>query len=145
MTFEHLTWSEENSVGNETLDSEHQYFVKLSNEIIDLANEDPQNTGQLMDKVDHLCNNIFLHFGKEELYLKEVSYPKLEEHKLEHQKHRKTIQDFMDKSYATQQLCMAKGDCSELTREIAEFVTDWVSNHMLGHGDAKKFFEQLGK
>lgn len=76
---EYVEWQQDMSVGNVILDEQHQYFIKLVEEI---SKSSPVNLPLFLKEVIKYTN---YHFDSEEELLKEIGYPYLEEHIQQHE------------------------------------------------------------
>ncbi len=74
-----IEWSDVYVLGDEKIDSEHKKLFKIAQKI--KHNKDSIN---LKDSIKELVNYTKVHFAHEELYMKDVQYVKLAEHKKIH-------------------------------------------------------------
>ena len=132
----HLEWSEENSVGDQELDEHHRQFIKMANEIIDLVAVKNFNSDDLLIQLTNLGNQVMYHFDVEEQYLREKKMEGVEDHVALHNEYRVKIRTFIDEARDQQVLCKSEGDCHFLGDQAANFITDWVQNHMLHNHEA---------
>ncbi len=111
-------WNEEYSVLNDQIDAQHKYLFEIYNSIHELI-DTPEETEAVEQALVSLQNYIESHFkDEEELY---EGHPLLLEHKQQHV-------DFMlqiDSSIADYN----RGSLN--LAELAEFIYDWLSNHIL--------------
>lgn len=140
MSYKRLKWDEKSSVNNPELDAHHQQLCVIANRILDLA-ENPETTpDKLLLQLTELGNHVFYHFDAEEKYLKEMHFPEAVRHLEAHKRYRQEIQSFISEIREQQKVCKDRADCLTAANRVAQFVSDWVSNHMLGGADTEKFF-----
>lgn len=113
-----IVWKDKYNVGNETIDSQHQYLVSLINRI-----DDKKDTGKL--NVLKLFKDMSVyaekHFSDEELIMKDVSYTNYLEHQKEHYNFIKKLNELYKKIESDE----------EIIEEILFFLSDWLVNHIL--------------
>ena len=86
MANELVTWSDEFSVNNKTIDAQHQELVRMTNEFYAGC-----QMGGVMAKVYFLktiqgaVNYVKTHFATEEEFMQKANYPEYEEHKKQHE------------------------------------------------------------
>ena len=126
-----IEWTQELSVGIESLDQQHQNLVEILNKF---------NEGRRRGRGTKIMNNILNeiigytqeHFAFEERLLEEAGYPGL---KLHQSQHRQLIQkierfqfDFIQQN-------------RRITAEMGEFLNYWLTSHILK--DDKEYSECL--
>jgi len=130
-----LQWRDSYSMNEETIDKQHKWLFKLSNDIYDLM-EAGVNDYEHFKKLFIALNDYGIeHFIYEEMYMRENNYPNLEEHIKEHR-------EFSDK---VRELCV---DIDEKTniKDIGEFVSAWLVQHVLDEDmNYKNFIETKQK
>lgn len=79
-----LTWSNESSVGIESVDNEHREMIDAINQLCDSVakGHEREHTGKLLRYVIECARG---HFSSEEALLQATNYPELEEHSRQHQ------------------------------------------------------------
>lgn len=81
-------WKPEYSVGDETLDGQHQELIRIMNELHELLQEpeESQTDGRIEFIFGGLADYIVSHFGYEEQRMVDARYPyeKLVAHRVEH-------------------------------------------------------------
>ena len=79
-----LKWSNESSVGIETVDNEHRELIDVINELCDAVQKghEREQTGQLLHRLIECARG---HFTSEEAMLLATDYPELAEHTEQHQ------------------------------------------------------------
>ena len=121
-----ITWSDEFSVGNRTLDAQHKTIIGVVNGLID----NPQATVEselLSDALTTLTKYAVEHFREEERLMAMCEYPGIEEHKNKHQ-------DFGQK---IAKCCVAATiHVRAVPWELLTYLRDWWTSHIL-QDDAK--------
>ena len=81
--FERFNWTDELSIGNPKIDSDHKKLLYIYNELIDLIelNKDREEFAIILSK---MTDYTLSHFKTEEKYMLEFSYPNLSKHRSEH-------------------------------------------------------------
>ena len=79
-----LTWSNESSVGIQTIDNEHRELMDAINELCDAVSHghEREHTGRLLHRLIECARD---HFTSEEAMLSATHYPELAEHSRQHQ------------------------------------------------------------
>ncbi|MCL2067508.1 MAG: bacteriohemerythrin [Treponema sp.] len=122
MANELVTWSDELSVGNKTIDEQHQELVRMTNEFYAGC-----LMGGIMAKVYFLktiqgaVHYIKTHFSTEEEILKMIEYPELEFHKKQHEDFIATVLEQV-RAFETE-------DNPDPTGFI-RFLMDWILKHI---------------
>ena len=90
-----ITWKDFYSVGDPTLDAQHQQIIGVINELYEAMEK--KSTQQVIKPIlDRLVKYTFEHFKQEEEVMAAVEYPDLIEHKALHDKIRQKTLDFKD-------------------------------------------------
>lgn len=116
-----ITWSEEFSVGDASLDSQHLYIIDLINRIIDCQNR-PSHSDLIISTLSEINNYSRYHLEYEEALLERLDYPEFNEHKALHFEYLEKTSDLSSK---------AQNFDKNVTDEILEFLKDWWLNHIL--------------
>ena len=115
-----LSWEDKYSVGNQTIDRQHQRLVDLINEL-----HSAMGRGEGIEYVGSVLNDLAeytkYHFAEEEKRMAEVNFPGYEEHQ---EKHRKMTQRVL-------QLQQRYSDGERLTVEVLHFLKDWLTKHIM--------------
>ncbi len=120
-----ITWKEEFSVNFEEIDNQHKRLFEIGSKIYDIIelNDNCDHYDEIMEILNELTDYTVFHFEYEENLLKNLGYTELEHQKFEHmffvKKLRKLASKDIDK------------DQTESASDIAKFVIDWVSGHIL--------------
>ncbi|MCB1928298.1 MAG: hemerythrin family protein [Rhodocyclaceae bacterium] len=107
------------SVGDPELDRQHRELLKLGQRAV-------SELGERLDReahklLDELVRTIEHHFAAEERKLAAVGYPDLEHHRELHFEVREKLAELL--------LDATSGKCAPV--DIAQFVLDWVENHVV--------------
>jgi hemerythrin-like metal-binding protein len=106
-------WDAKYSVGIKSIDSQHQKFFEICNEINYLINQHHTDPASISKVVKELLNYAEEHLSYEEKYFKEFNYPDTDSHIAAHNFFREKIIQFHN------------------ANEIADFARDWLSGHIL--------------
>ncbi len=117
-----FTWNDKYSVGIKELDAQHKQLINILNELYEaMQNATAQNA--LGKIINELVSYTKLHFATEEKYMERYNYSGLASQKKEHEKFVEKVnlfkQDFESGKLA-------------LSLNVASFVKDWLSSHILG-------------
>jgi len=121
-------WTKSISVGNDTIDAQHQRLLAQVNKIID-AVALGSNSKELQEVIGFFDEYIKEHFSYEEAYMKSINYPDIEEHRKKHYEFIKNYNKF--KEEFNQNV-----DKDKLTMEIEVYIGDWWIDH-IGKEDKK--------
>ncbi|MEQ1526752.1 MAG: hemerythrin domain-containing protein [Gallionella sp.] len=117
-----LTWSKQLSVGNATLDAEHQHIFKLVNEV-DGAIKVKQ-VPRFLDALKRLTDTSRLHFANEAGIARAINY-RFDQHNLEHQYILNEMQIIEEELIALQ------GKWSEsVVEHYFQFLSTWAVDHI---------------
>ncbi len=116
-----IKWTDKYSIGIKEIDNQHKGLVIIINELFKLMSEGKAKS-QLNDIFDHLTHYTKKHFSTEELVLYKYAYPELEQHKNEHKKFIKKIENFRS-DFVNKKIT--------LSLEVLNFLKDWLLNHIL--------------
>ena len=115
-------WDDSFSVKVSAIDYQHEKLVNMVNDFHDaiVENRSQEAMGPLLDG---LANYTVEHFATEERYFKQFNYPDAANHIKEHEALTEKVTD-MIKRYKENRLL--------LTLEVAQFLKNWLKNHILG-------------
>lgn len=116
-----VMWDKSFLLGVTQFDEHHQHLVGLLNQAYDdfTAGATPESVSSILNE---LVDYASYHFSAEELWMKEQSYPKLDEQCREHEQFSKRI---------TQMLNDQRSDKKFLMLEVMTFLNDWLTQHIL--------------
>jgi len=124
-----LKWKDAYSMGENTIDEQHKGLFKLSNEIYDLIEAGVDDREHFRELFITLNDYSVEHFIYEEMYMQQKGFPQLKEHIQQHLK-------FSDK---LKKLALGINKESHI-KDIGEFVTTWLVQHVLNEDMKYKKF-----
>jgi hemerythrin len=128
-------WTPALSVGVTEMDNQHKKLIDLINRLND-AMKAGKGKDILAQVFKELADYTIFHFGAEEKYMQQFSYPEIFKQKAEHKV-------FIDKTLAmTKDLIAGK---ITVSMDVMTFLKDWLSKHI--QGEDKKYgslFNQKG-
>ena len=115
-----IEWNDCFCLGIQQFDEHHQHLVGLINKIYDdFASGAPsENVG---DVLGELIDYSIYHFAAEEYWMNENAYPRLAEHRVEHDSFSGSVVE-MQKDF--------RAGRSTLTLEVLSFLKNWLTNHI---------------
>jgi hemerythrin len=117
-----MAWSNNMSVGNESIDSEHKSLFNMLNEIDNTIRNKDSDT--LLQALQVFAESTRKHFDNEENIARAINFP-FEEHKKEHEYVLNEMQTIWD------ELASREGRWSESVIEhYYEFLTEWTVAHI---------------
>ena len=90
-----LEWKPEFSVGNASIDHEHQHMIQAINDLYEQLAE-PVNAENVEAVLGEIHADISAHFALEERLMREADYVEYEDHKADHEDLLDQILDLMD-------------------------------------------------
>ena len=127
-----LEWKPEFSVGNASIDHEHQHMIQAINDLYEQLAEplDAENVEAILGEIHA---DISAHFALEERLMREADYVEYEDHKADHEDLLDQILDLMDSFF---------GD-PEVGRKLLQTqLSGWFGRHFASF-DAR-LHKQLG-
>lgn len=122
----YFAWLPDYSVGDATLDAQHQELIKLMNELHALLHEpaDAQNEGRIETIFSGLAAYIVKHFAYEEQRIAAAGYPeeKLAAHRHEHDALVKQVRQYQTKVLA--------GEHESLKDLLPYLYGEWLIHHI---------------
>lgn len=117
-----LVWSEELTLYNEEIDSQHRMIFNLVNEIVEADRLHPKSD-YFAQVLSRLTDYGIVHFREEEKLMQLMNYPEYLQHKQSHL-------DYIYK-IAMFNINFKNVECSD-PEEVVEYVRQWWYNHVLG-------------
>ena len=119
---EHLEWHPSLSLGDETLDSQHQVLFRSARKFLDAAAEgaSPEDVEKLLRFLEDYAE---VHFRFEESLMRAHAYPGLDAHAWEHEQFIRRLR--AEKSGA-------RAGTPQAVRALAELVRSWLARHVGG-------------
>ncbi len=119
-----IVWSDEYSVGVDTLDAQHQKIIELIN-LLDEYSEQGKDAKSIAYIVNEMHSYILEHFSTEERMLEKAKYPGLAGQK---DSHNAFISEFSH-------ICSEMGsNKSKGERHLTDYLNQWWDSHIL-HDD----------
>lgn len=114
-------------IGVELIDTEHQQLFAYANEVYELLHEEftPDKYDNISDILKKLRDYTKKHFADEEAYMESIQYKRLFTQKIQHQEFIDRL-DELDLEHLGED-----GDQDAQIKEILNFLTDWLVNHIL--------------
>jgi hemerythrin-like metal-binding protein len=122
MSYEALTWKDDYSSGNESIDHQNKTIITILNDLIGTYNTfdgDP-NTVLVEVPIDELFKFAAQHFPNQEEILKSKNSPELIDHHLKH----------VDFIIQLTQLKVRLDKEENISKELIEFIINWLNNHV---------------
>lgn len=111
--------------GNEMIDSQHKELIAKINGLLDSC-EDGNDKLAAVKTLDYLAEYTDFHFTAEEKLQEEMEYPGLKEHKAEHEKLRKVVDELHE------MLVEEEGPTPAFVEQVNSNVIDWLYRHIKG-------------
>lgn len=119
-----ILWTEQMSVGNAIIDSDHKELIAMINGAEYMIKK--RDSYALSLAFDHIEHWLRVHFSNEEMIAQSVNYS-FEKHKLEHENVLKTF------CFMRDVIAGKNGVWNEDAAEhYSEFLSDWFNDHLLG-------------
>lgn len=121
----HFVWIDEYSVGDATLDEQHQELIRLMSELHALLQKPEAVDGPQAEKIfDGLAAYIMHHFAYEEQRMADAGYPvdKLAAHRAEHQALIRHVQEYHAR--------VSAGDLEGLRDLLPYLYGEWLIHHI---------------
>lgn len=130
-----MIWTNELSIGNINIDSEHKKLISVIDDLVDLVelNGSREKFAEILSK---MTDYVLIHLRKEEKYMMKLGYPKLKEH----------IQYHRDYNYKVAVYNIELlGSNPPDPKEIIEYLEEWWENHILNFDmDYEKYKNSIG-
>lgn len=111
--------------GNEMIDSQHKELIGKINSLLDSC-EDGNDKLAAVKTLDYLAEYTDFHFSAEEKLQEEMEYPGIKEHKVEHDKLRKVVDELHE------MLVEEEGPTPAFVEQVNQNVIDWLYRHIKG-------------
>lgn len=118
-----ITWQDSFSVGVDLVDNDHKLLVSLIKQLND-AVEGGQGREVVGSVLNVLIEYTESHFSREERLMEKGGYPDLPAHRKHHEKLCAQVREMVDQ--------YKRGETETLDRHILEFLSDWLTGHILG-------------
>lgn len=111
--------------GNEMIDGQHKELIGKINKLLDSC-EVGNDKLTAIKTLDYLADYTDFHFGEEEKLQESIAYPGIEQHKKEHEKLRKVVEELHE------MLEEQEGPTDAFVAQVQENVINWLYNHIKG-------------
>ena len=111
--------------GNEMIDGQHKELIDKINKLLDSC-EVGNDKLTAIKTLDYLADYTDFHFGEEEKLQESISYPGIEQHKKEHEKLRRVVEELHE------MLEEQEGPTEAFVAQVQENVINWLDNHIKG-------------
>lgn len=114
-------WNDSLATGIGQFDAHHKHLLDLLNTVYEdfVADAPAENIGRILEE---LMDYATYHFAAEEAWLQKVGYPRLAEHRLEHERYIRRVLEI-------QKDCL--DGVGHLNIEVLSFLNNWLSDHIL--------------
>lgn len=119
---EKIRWNEAYRVGAPIIDNDHRRLIGILNDLsraVDLGKGE-MVLGAILARLQKYTE---FHFRNEELWMAEIGYPALEEHRALHGDLKKSVLDYRARFESGERLALV---------EMLNFLSDWLVNHIQG-------------
>jgi len=114
-----LQWKPEYSVGDESMDAEHQEMIDLINETYEKLGSEP-DADQIEECLGDIFSTVSMHFALEESLMRKSNYSEYRAHKDNHEELLDQIRDLMDDFDA---------DPATGAVQLEKRLSDWFAGH----------------
>ena len=111
--------------GNEMIVGQHKELIDKINKLLDSC-EVGNDKLTAIKTLDYLADYTDFHFGEEEKLQESISYPGIEQHKKEHEKLRRVVEELHE------MLEEQEGPTEAFVAQVQENVINWLYNHIKG-------------
>ena len=111
--------------GNELIDNEHKELIDRVNKLVESC-ENGKEKVTAVKTLDFLMDYTDFHFSDEEKLPQEVGYDKLEQHKVQHEDFKKSVDELR------QMLEEEEGPTDAFVEAVNKNISQWLVNHIQG-------------
>ena len=137
----YFKWKDEYCTGIDAIDKQHKHLMDIGSRIFDLAYADDafDRYDDIMEVLNELKDYTVYNFGYEEDLMERFKFEYYEQHKFQHFFLIKKIERFEKEKHDIDE------KQGETILELAEFISDWITNHILKEDMRyKDFFKSKG-
>lgn len=120
-----IVFDEELYTGNELIDNEHKELIDRVNKLVESC-ENGKEKVTAVKTLDFLMDYTEFHFSDEEKLQQEVGYDKLEQHKVQHEDFKKSVDELR------QMLEEEEGPTDAFVQAVNKNISQWLVNHIQG-------------
>jgi hemerythrin-like metal-binding protein len=118
-----IQWTQEMSVGIQSIDADHQILVGMVNRLDD-AIKAARGKDSVSSILDALLDYTTYHFGREEALMQACGYPDLDAHRHTHKVLRTQVAHIRDRYVGNPETIH--------DREVLAFLKNWLTSHIMG-------------
>jgi hemerythrin len=118
-----IQWTQEMSVGLESIDTDHKLLLKLINQM-DEGIRNKRGNDMVNAVIEALLEYTDYHFRREEVLMAACGYPDIEAHTQIHSVLRDQVAQIRDRH--------AGNPASIRDREVLSFLRNWLTSHIMG-------------
>jgi len=118
-----VVWSDQYSIGVESVDEQHKGLFALTNELYDVCHGSSAAIENFKTVLEKAVNYVVLHFNNEERIMKETNDPNYEAHQEEHGLFVKTVM---------KEAANLEGGNDDAPEVFVSFLRDWIAKHVTG-------------
>ena len=111
--------------GNEMIDTQHKELIDKINKLLDSC-ESSKDKVVAVKTLPYLADYTEFHFGEEEKLQESINYPRIEQHKKEHDKLREVVKDLYN------MLEEEEGPSDAFVEQVNKNVIEWLYRHIKG-------------
>jgi hemerythrin len=119
-----IPWLTQYAVNVHNIDHQHQELFRMMNELLD-ATWDGKGKDYIQEALTFLATYTVDHFGTEETYMRNLSYPRYIEHKQAHDELTAQVKDFV-------KTCTEHGVSTETLVGVVLGLGNWIKDHIRG-------------
>lgn len=118
-------WKDSYSINIAEIDEQHKKLFEIGDRVYDivLLDDDYDHYDEIVEIIEELRDYTIYHFEYEEKMLQKHGYNELEFQHFQHSFFVKRLEKIVSKDIDEDQ--------KETTKEIIEFLADWITNHIL--------------
>lgn len=109
--------------GNEMIDSQHEELIGKINRLLESC-ETGNDKMTAVKTLDYLAEYTDFHFSAEEKLQEDIEYPGIEQHKKEHEKLRRVVEELHE------MLEEEEGPSEAFVEQVNRNVTEWLYKHI---------------
>ena len=117
-----FSWSNSYSIGNTTIDAEHQELFNIASEAFKNIPTD-KKIDKIKDTLNKLSDYFHKHFKDEEEYMASIKYDKIDSHKKIHQDIIEILNKFLKR--------VPLMDIEDIEEELKDFIEKYLVKHIL--------------
>lgn len=116
-----IHWVKGFSVGEDSMDRQHQQIIKMINSLIDSVDEHT-TIAVLPTTLSEMINYALSHFQDEERLMADMDYPQRKEHAALHREFKEKVVKFCAANNANR---------PGLAKELTDYLRSWLVDHIL--------------